>query len=437
MTALDLVARPLGRVARSPLLAPLALRDFRLVWFGESTSLAGDAFQTVALSWLVLGLTGSGLALGAILIATAIPRGVFMLLGGVLADRISPRDLALGSNVLRAVLTTIVAGLVIGGGVQIWHLALVGVAFGTVDAVFLPAINTLVPRLVPTGRLAAANAVMEGTRQLVGTIGPALAGFAVALIGVGAAFVVDALSFAIAALALWYVRSGATAGRPVDATLAPSAGDPEPAEAPVATSRPSLAAALIEGTRAVFGDPAMRSIVIISTAANLAFTGPTTVGLPWLVLVHFGGDALALGLVFSAFAAGSLAGVILAGSLRRPRRFGWLVLSFLLAMGVGLGAIGLAPGVSAIAFIAIVIGTMNGYVNVVIIAWVQEKTEPHVLGRTMSFMMLGAVVSAPLSIALAAVSVDTHATEMFLVAGALVVIAGLVALGSGLPRRMG
>jgi len=197
-----------------------------------------------------------------------------------------------------------------------------------------------------------------------------------------------------------------------------------------------MAAALIEGVRAVLGDPALRSIVIISTAANLAFTGPTTVGLPWLVLVHFGADAFALGLLFAAFGAGSLGGVILAGSLRRPRRFGWLVLSLLLAMGVGLGALGLAPSIAAIAFISVVIGTMNGYVNVVIISWVQEKTEPHLLGRTMSFMMLGSVVSAPLSIALAAFAVDTHATAMFLVAGALVVVSGLVAIASGLPRRL-
>jgi len=197
-----------------------------------------------------------------------------------------------------------------------------------------------------------------------------------------------------------------------------------------------VAAALIEGARTVFGDPALRSIVIISTAVNLAFTGPTTVGLPWLVLVHFGADAFALGLLFAAFGAGSLAGVILAGSLRRPRWFGWLVLSLLLAMGVGLGAIGLAPSIAAIAFISVVIGTMNGYVNVVIISWVQEKTEPHLLGRTISFMMLGSVVSAPLSIALAAFAVDTYATAMFLVAGALVVVSGIVAIASGLPRRL-
>ena len=230
MTALDVVARPIARAARLPLLAPLAVRDFRLVWAGESISLLGDAFQTVAVSWLVLGLTGSGLALGAILIAAAIPRGIFMLLGGVLADRISPRDLALGSNLLRAGLTTIVAFLVLGSQIQIWHLVAVGVVFGTVDAVFLPAINTLVPRLVPPGRLAAANALMQGTAQLMGTVGPAIAGFTIALIGVGVAFVVDAASFAVAALALWLVRSGATAGSPTELTAEPAiaghGGDP-------------------------------------------------------------------------------------------------------------------------------------------------------------------------------------------------------------------
>ena len=447
MTALDAVARPIARAARLPLLAPLAGRDFRLVWAGESISLLGDAFQTVAVSWLVLGLTGSGLALGAILVAAAIPRGVFMLLGGVLADRISPRDLALGSNVLRALLTTIVAILVLDGRIEIWHLAVVGVVFGTVDAVFLPAISTLVPRLVPPSRLAAANAMMQGTAQLTGTVGPALAGFAIAFIGVGIAFVLDAASFAIAALALWLVRSGATAVRPAEPDgsaaapdLATAAPQPDPHATAVATDAPpraSIVGSLVEGVRVVLGDPVMRSIVIVATAANLAFTGPTTVGLPWLVLVGFGGDALALGLLFAAFGAGSLAGAVLGGSLRRPRRFGWLVLALVTGAGIGLATIGIAPNVPVAAAILLAIGVMNGYVNVVMVAWVQEKTEPHMLGRTMSFLMLGSVVAAPLSIALAALVVDTQASAMFIAAGALVVASGLIAIASGLPRRMG
>ena len=325
MTELDAGARTLGRFARVPLLAPLANRDYRFVWLGESVSLLGDQFNTVALAWLVLGLTGSGFALGVILIAAAIPRGAFLLVGGVLSDRISPRDLALASNILRAVVTTIVAGLVIGDRVELWHLAAAGVVFGTVDAVFLPAINTLVPRLVPVERLAAANAVLQGTGQLVGTVGPAIAGFSVALVGVGAAFAVDAASFAIAAVMLWFVRSGATAP-PADST------DPG-----VMTARaPSIRASLVQGGRIVLSDPVMRSIVILSTAANLAFTGSVVVGLPWLVLVRFSGDALALGFLFAAYGAGSLVGVLAAGSLPHPHRFGSIVLAFVLLAGAGL-----------------------------------------------------------------------------------------------------
>lgn len=423
----------LRRAARLPLIAPLAGRDFRLVWLGESVSLLGDQFNIVALASLVLGLTGSGFALGLIFVATAIPRGIFMLVGGVLSDRIPPRNLALASNILRAVLTAVVAGLVLGAQVQIWHLAVVGIAFGSVDAVFLPAINTLVPRLVPADRLAAANAVMQGTGQLVGTVGPAIAGVAVALIGVGAAFVIDAASFGVAAVAVWFVRSGATPGRPETAE-APAIDLPE-------TDLPSpggttIRAALVDGVRAVLGDPVMRSIVILSTALNLAFTGPLVVGLPWLALISFDGDALSLGLLLAAFGAGSLVGVLLAGSLPRPRRFGSIVMTLAVLMGVGLGAIGLAPSPVVAGLVLLVIGTMNGYVNITVIAWVQGRTDPAMLGRTMSFLMLGSVVAAPLSLAVAAVVVDSHAMGMFLVAGLLVVGATLVAIASGLPRLM-
>ncbi len=427
---------PVGLSARTPLLLPLTIRDFRLVWIGESVSFLGDQFHIVALSFLVLGLTGSGFALGLILVAAAIPRGIFMLVGGALSDRISPRDLALVSNVLRAVVTVVVAGLVLGGRVELWQLAAAGVVFGTVDAVFLPAINTLIPRLVPVDRLASANAILQAATQLVGTIGPAIAGFVIALVGVGGAILFDAISFALAAYALWLVRSGArppaSAAGPTTVTMAPSTLIDVPAPLP----RPSLASAVAEGARTILGDPIIRATVILSTAANLAFTGPTVVGLPWLVLIHAGGDALSLGLVLAAFGAGVLVGVLVAGSVARPRRFGSVVLGLLLSMGVGLAAIGLAPTIPLIAAILLVIGAMNGYVNIVIISWVQGRTDPDLLGRTMSFLMLGSVVAAPLSLALAAILVDDHATAMFLAAGALVVGATIVAMVSGLPARM-
>ena len=91
------------------MLLPLRLHDFRLIFAGESISLIGDQFHFIALAWLALQLTGSGLALGTVLMAAAIPRAVFMLLGGAMSDRVSPRSLMIISNALRAVVVALVA----------------------------------------------------------------------------------------------------------------------------------------------------------------------------------------------------------------------------------------------------------------------------------------------------------------------------------------
>ena len=85
------------------LLRPLRIRDFRLLFAGETISVLGDQFHFVALTWLALQLTGSGLVLGTVLMTAAIPRAVFMLVGGAFSDRFSPRTLMLLSNAIRAV----------------------------------------------------------------------------------------------------------------------------------------------------------------------------------------------------------------------------------------------------------------------------------------------------------------------------------------------
>jgi hypothetical protein len=430
--------RPRGvraRLARVPAFAPLRIRDFRLVWFGEGVSLLGDQFHYVALSWLVLGLTGSGLALGAVLFAAAVPRGAFLLIGGALSDRVSPRTLMLGSNLLRAVITTVVAALVLGSQIEIWHLVVAGAMFGTVDAVFYPAINTIVARLVPEDRLGPANAVLQGTHQLMHTVGPAIAGFAIAIIGIGAAFVIDAVSFVVAATAIWLVRS-VRAIEPPTSHPDRAARLQEPGvTTEVQRPRTSIFGSLVEGTRVVMGDSVMRILVLLSTAFNVAFTGPVVVGLPWLVQFRFGGDPATLGVLLGAFGGGSLIGVALAGIAPRKRGLGSLVLIVAMGLGVGLAAIGLSPA-PVVGAILLVLGTGAGYLNVSIVAWAQARTEPHLLGRTMSFLMLGSVVGAPLSLAVAGALVDLNATALFVGAGGLIVATVLAGLVARVHQRM-
>ncbi len=107
-----------GRSRLTSFFDTLHLRDFRLLWLGESVSLLGDQFYFVALTWLTLQITGSGLALGTVLMLAAIPRAALMLIGGAVTDRVSPRPIMFISNAVRAVLVAALTALIIVHGVQ-------------------------------------------------------------------------------------------------------------------------------------------------------------------------------------------------------------------------------------------------------------------------------------------------------------------------------
>src|SRR5215813_10825940 len=133
--------------AEKPERGPMAVRNFRLLWSGETISLLGDQFYMLALSWLIIQLTGSGIAVGTVLMAGGIPRVLFMLVGGVMTDRMSPRTMMIVSNAVRGILTVILTLLVLTSTVQLWMLYVLAVAFGTADAFFHPAYMAIVPAI--------------------------------------------------------------------------------------------------------------------------------------------------------------------------------------------------------------------------------------------------------------------------------------------------
>jgi MFS family permease len=400
---------------------PFRFRDFRLLFTGETISVLGDQFHLVALAWLTLQLTGSGLALGSVLMVAAIPRAVFMVVGGALSDRWSPRSLMLWSNAVRALLVGVVAGLVLTGRVELWHLYLMAAAFGVVDALFYPAVNAILPMLVDEPALPPANAVIQGSQQLAGLIGPAIAGLVVALVQTGPAFAFDALSFAVAATALVFVAGG----RRIAVGATADAG------------RASLLCTIGEGFRYAWADPAVRALIVLTAAFNFAFTGPISVGLPFLADHTLGGGSATFGLLLSAFGAGSLAGALAAGSIARVPRLGTVVLAIGIALGVGLALIGVAPSVPVALVTLAFIGLGVGFINVHVISWLQGRTAEAMRGRVMSLVMLGSVGLAPLSFALAGIVVDLGAVPvMFGIAGAIVAGASLLGFAWGVAGRM-
>src|SRR5262249_29772015 len=139
---------PIKGARKFPLLQPLGARDFRLLWIGQGVSLFGDQFYLVALPWLTLQLTGSGLALGTVLVIAGISRAIFQLLGGAVTDRVPALTLMIVSNVARALATAAITALVITGVARLWHLYLLSIIFGMLDAFFVPAYLSVVPILI-------------------------------------------------------------------------------------------------------------------------------------------------------------------------------------------------------------------------------------------------------------------------------------------------
>ncbi|MGH2516633.1 MAG: MFS transporter, partial [Ktedonobacterales bacterium] len=147
----------LSPVARVRFARALGSKPFAMLWAGQTISALGDGAYTTALAWQVLKLTGSATAMGAVLIARTVPMLIFLLVGGVAADRLPRRLVMLASDAGRGLSVLCVAALGWLGLLQLWHLVLLSLIFGFVSGFFMPAYQSIAPELVATENLPSAN----------------------------------------------------------------------------------------------------------------------------------------------------------------------------------------------------------------------------------------------------------------------------------------
>jgi MFS family permease len=180
-------------------LAPLREREFRRLFGARTVSFVGTAFANVALAFAVLALTGSKADLGYVLAARTVPMVVFMLVGGIWADRLPRHYVMVASNLLSGISQAAIALLLYLGHAQIWQLAALAAVNGASSAFFFPASAGIVPQTVPEPLLQQANAVLRLGRNGSVIFGSALAGLIVAATSPTTGIAVDAASFLIAA----------------------------------------------------------------------------------------------------------------------------------------------------------------------------------------------------------------------------------------------
>jgi len=256
----------LNRLRSLRMFEPLAERDFALLVAGSSVSLLGDGFFFVALAWQVYELSNVPTALSLVGVAWTLPLVVFILLGGVLTDRYDRRRLLIGADLLRAVVIGLMGILSVAGVLELWHLVVLIAFVGIGDAFFNPASTAIVPDLLSEAQLPQANSLQGLTRPLMmRLLGPALGGFVVAGLGAGPAFLVDGLSFAVSAAAVW-----AIAARP----------------APIEREAHGVRQTLIEmqqGFAFVRANPWCWATLLAAMLSLLVFFGPVEVLLPYLI----------------------------------------------------------------------------------------------------------------------------------------------------------
>lgn len=387
---------------------PYILREanFRRWWVGASISIFGDQFYVVALPWLILQITGSGLALGAVLTAAAVPRALLMLIGGAASDRFSCRNVMIVAACGQAIFVGTICGLISLQSLRLWHLYVLSAAFGVADAFTFPAFHRFLPSLVRPEQLAQANSAAQGAYQLSTIAGPVAAAIVVNNLGVASAFMLDSLSFLVVIAALW--------------------GLPDPAPLALPAGKRGMLSEIAEGLRYVWRDSAIRTVILLMAALNFCMFGPMRVGLAYLAKVRFH-TATGYGLWLSVLAAGSLAGTVL-GGLKWKYRRGPLLLFVGIAIGAGVILVaGSDPWLAAVELF--VIGVMTGVINVQITAWIQTRSEPSMLGRVSGVQLFSLYSLTPFSLAIAGVLAQWSINALFLAGGILMLaVTGTAAL---------
>jgi MFS family permease len=249
-----------------------------------------------------------------------------------------------------------------------------------------------------------------GITQLVGFIGPTVAGILIggyssSSLGIGLAFTIDTISFAVSAACLWAMRGGKR--------LSGKASQDE-----------SVWTSILVGMKYMWDDVALRVMFLVISALNFLFTGPLLVGIPVLANQRLPEGALAFGLLMSAYAGGNLAGYLLAGSLPRAKgkAMSIFLVTLLAAFGVVIGLFGFIRSTWVDFGLILILGVGNGYIAILLFTWMQTRTPKEMLGRMMGMVMLSSTGLVPVSQAISGAVSQWSLTFLFASAGVLVLL---------------
>lgn len=297
-------ARPANWTARAArTFAALNYYNYRLWFVGQLVSLIGSWMQTTAQGFLVYQLTGSPAYLGIVGFAAGVPSWIFMLYGGVVADRLPRRTLLVVTQTAMMILAFVLAALTFTGLVQPWHIVVLAFGVGIANAFDAPARQSFVLEMVEREHLSNAIALNSTMFQMATVVGPAVAGLTYAVVGPALCFTINGISYIAVIVALLLMRIKPLPEKPF---------------------RKSTLEDLKEGLQYVYKHSLVRTLILIAAVVSLFGMSFVTLLPAWAVDV-LGGDAATNGWMQSARGVGSLIGALMIVSLGNFRGKGKLL----------------------------------------------------------------------------------------------------------------
>ncbi|MFZ3078684.1 MAG: MFS transporter [Bellilinea sp.] len=408
------------------LLKSLEHRPFALLWGGQTTSRLGDSLYRIAMAWWVLEKTGSAEAMGSVLIFSSVPMLIFLLIGGVVTDRLPRLRVMLTSDLLSGSIVAIIAFLAFTGWLEVWHIYIASIIFGLVQAFFFPAYTATVPEITPVELLPSANSMTSLGQRAASIIGPTFAAAVVASGGTSLAFGLDALTFFISAACIVPIFKSNPDLAKMPAAVNQGVGT---ATSPAPLGLKTVFTDVREGLGAVIGSPWLWITIAIFSLVNATSSAPMSVSLPFLIKVNLNKEVDTLGLITSMSSVGFVVGALLLGRLRRIRRRGPLAYLATLLSGISVAVFGLTNNILVLAASAFLGGLFMSLFGLIWINSLQELVPRHLLGRVASIDALGSFVLLPIGYAVAGWATDIAGAPMvFAIGGATTVILALVGL---------
>lgn len=401
-------------MTRPAALAPLREARFRWYFSSRLVNLAGTTMAPVALAFAVLHISDSAGSLGLVLAAHSIPQVVFLLLGGVVADRLGRTLVIQLSNIGAAVSQGLLATLLLSGHAELWHFVVLSALNGTLSAMSLPALAGIVPALVPRDQLQPANVLISMTRNGLAILGPTVAAGLVVTVGPGWALAVDAVTWLAAALLLIPVRLPARARTGIE---------------------PSMLRELADGWD-FFRRTTWLWVVVLAFGALNAIHAGGLLTLGPVLANDTDIGAHGWGLIMSAEAVGLFAMtlVMLRIPLQRPLYWGMIGVAL---FGAPMVVMGLHPQTVWV-MVAAFVGGMG--IEVFALGWnlaMQENVPDEMLSRAYSYDMLGSFVAIPVGQLTFGPLASVFSTQdVLLVGGVVYLVVALLTLSSRSVRDL-